>query len=89
MPVPDKQQEVDISNLRLQEEDQSSRASQKNKSERSKPGAPLSQISGVKKPLGHTNSFPGNRLPKYGVESTHESELGEVRIGFTTFWCDD
>ena len=37
-------------------------------------GAPLSLISGVKKPLGHTNSFCGATLPKYGVEPRHEHE---------------
>ena len=74
----DKQQEVDISNLRLEED--------------LIPGAgrcvrdgltpaPLSKISGVKAPLGHTNSFCGARLPKYGVEPIleHQTELARVR----------
>jgi len=42
--------------------------------------APLSKISGVKKPLGHTNSFCGATLPKYGVEPTaqHQTELATI-----------
>ena len=39
---------------------------------------PLSQISGVKKPLGHTNSFSGNTLPEYGVETKHPEKLAKV-----------
>lgn len=38
----------------------------------------MSQIQGVKKPLLHTNSFTGERLPKFGVETRHEEELGKV-----------
>lgn len=36
----------------------------------------MSQISGVKKPLCHTNSL--TKLPKYGVETPYEDELGRV-----------
>lgn len=38
----------------------------------------MSHIQGVKKPLLHANSFTGERLPKYGVETIHEEELGKV-----------
>ncbi|KAK3873987.1 hypothetical protein Pcinc_021042 [Petrolisthes cinctipes] len=38
----------------------------------------MSLIQGVKKTLLHTNSFSGERLPKYGVETTHEEELGKI-----------
>lgn len=38
----------------------------------------MSQIQGVKKPLLHANSFTGERLPKYGIETCHEDELGKV-----------
>jgi cAMP-specific phosphodiesterase 4 len=41
-----------------------------------KPGQTMSQISGVKKPLSHTNSL--TKLPKYGVETPHEEELGKM-----------
>lgn len=42
-------------------------------------GAPqMSQISGVKRPLCHANSFTGEKLPKHGVETRFEDDLGEV-----------
>ncbi|XP_076307243.1 3',5'-cyclic-AMP phosphodiesterase 4C-like isoform X3 [Tachypleus tridentatus] len=41
-----------------------------------KAGIAMSQISGIKKPLCHTNSL--TKLPKYGVETPHEEELGEL-----------
>ena len=52
--LPDKQQEVDINNLRLEEEfgASSSKAGAKGAG-----AAPLSLISGVKKPLGVTNRY--------------------------------
>jgi len=75
----DKQQEVDINNLRLAEEE-SGHGPGKAKVGGGKGGAPLSQISGVKKPLGHTNSFSGSTLPKYGVDpkAKHEAELAKI-----------
>lgn len=39
---------------------------------------PMSHISGVKRALTHTNSFAGERLPKFGVETLKEEELGHV-----------
>lgn len=36
----------------------------------------MSQISGVKKPLSHTNSL--TKLPKYGVETVLEEDLGKL-----------
>lgn len=41
--------------------------------------AAMSHISGVKRPLTHTNSFTGERVPLHGVETTHEEELGKVQ----------
>jgi len=73
----DKQQEVDINNLRLEEEfgAGSSKAGAKGAG-----AAPLSLISGVKKPLGVTNSWSGATLPKFGVEprTEHEPELAKI-----------
>lgn len=40
--------------------------------------AAMSHISGVKRPLTHTNSFTGERVPLHGVETPHEEELGKV-----------
>ena len=43
----------------------------------------MSLISGVKKPLGHTNSFcgSGSTLPKFGVDTKpeYEPELSKVQ----------
>ena len=41
-----------------------------------KPTQSMSQITGVKKPLSHTNSL--TKLPKYGVETPHEDELEKI-----------
>lgn len=38
----------------------------------------MSQISGFKRPLTHTNSFTSDRLPIYGVETPHEPALGAM-----------
>ena len=96
--IVDKQQEVDINNLRLEEEFGAG-ASKSKVGDRSgsggaggggsggkSGGAPLSLISGVKKPLGHTNSFCGSTLPKYGVEPKleHEPELAKVILDSLT-----
>ena len=56
----DKQQEVDINNLRLEEEFSAGKARAGGgpgggAARGAAQGAPLSTISGVKKPLGHTN----------------------------------
>ncbi|XP_050435645.1 cAMP-specific 3',5'-cyclic phosphodiesterase isoform X4 [Adelges cooleyi] len=39
---------------------------------------PMSHISGVKRALSHTNSFAGERLPKFGVDTVKEEELGST-----------
>ncbi|XP_022246639.1 cAMP-specific 3',5'-cyclic phosphodiesterase, isoforms N/G-like [Limulus polyphemus] len=57
----EKQQDLDLTNYKAEDG-------------RHKPGQTMSQISGVKKPLCHTNSL--TKLPKYGVETSHEEELG-------------
>ena len=78
----DKQQEVDINNLRLSEEDGSGGRPKGvvggGAGGRAKVAPPLSQISGVKKPLGHTTSFSGTTLPEYGVETKHPEQLAKV-----------
>lgn len=48
------------------------------KKERGGRVVPMSHISGVKRPLTHTNSFTGEKAPKYGVETPHEEDLGKV-----------
>ncbi|XP_063378907.1 3',5'-cyclic-AMP phosphodiesterase isoform X8 [Cydia fagiglandana] len=70
----DKQQELDLPSLQVDE------ASERiKKKEKPRPGGPattMSQITGVKRTLTHTNSFTGERVPRYGVETPHEEELG-------------
>ncbi|KAF4518051.1 hypothetical protein B566_EDAN009001 [Ephemera danica] len=41
-------------------------------------GGTMSHIQGVKRPLCHTNSFTGEKLPKFGVDTPHEEELGTM-----------
>lgn len=49
------------------------------KKERAQRGpAAMSHISGVKRPLTHTNSFTGERVPVHGVETPHDEELTKV-----------
>lgn len=96
----DKQQELDIPTLRLDENQPdegrptskatTSTSTSAGTSSSSQSGAqskkkdikskvtPMSHISGVKRALTHTNSFAGERLPKYGVETLKEEELGHV-----------
>ena len=38
----------------------------------------MSQITGIKKPLCHANSLLAETVPKHGVETTQEAELGKV-----------
>lgn len=104
MRVSDKQQELDIPSLRLDENQQdegrpsgsstgksgssagggASTSSQSSSSGQSKKKdvkskvTPMSHISGVKRALSHANSFTGERLPKYGVDTLKEDELGQV-----------
>ncbi|XP_072941057.1 3',5'-cyclic-AMP phosphodiesterase isoform X2 [Epargyreus clarus] len=70
----DKQQELDLPSLQVEET--SERVKKKEKPRHAGPGTTMSQISGVKRALTHTNSFTGERVPRYGVETPHEEELG-------------
>uniref|UniRef100_A0A1B6DRH6 Phosphodiesterase n=1 Tax=Clastoptera arizonana TaxID=38151 RepID=A0A1B6DRH6_9HEMI len=78
----DKQQELDLPSLRVDEGvgvdsiTGAGRGATKKK-ERGGRVVPMSHISGVKRPLTHTNSFTGEKLPKYGVETPFEEELGK------------
>ena len=44
----------------------------------------MSTISGVRRGLSHADSLPVNvtDIPKYGVSTELESELGEVKLSF-------
>ena len=80
--IPDKQQELDLPSLRIEDAvaatgSVETRAAKKKDRVQRGPAA-MSHISGVKRPLTHTNSFTGERVPAYGVETPHEEQLGKV-----------
>ncbi|KAG4075689.1 hypothetical protein HA402_003514 [Bradysia odoriphaga] len=86
----DKQQEFDLPSLRIDENEiATQQAQQRSRSPRGVGGGPpMSQISGVKRPLSHTNSFTGERLPTHGVETPHENALGTY-LGEIDTWGID
>ncbi|XP_076236530.1 phosphodiesterase dunce isoform X4 [Calliopsis andreniformis] len=78
----DKQQELDLPSLRIEDAvaaagSADARAAKKKDRVQRGPAA-MSHISGVKRPLTHTNSFTGERVPLHGVETPHEEELGKL-----------
>ncbi|XP_037813610.1 cAMP-specific 3',5'-cyclic phosphodiesterase-like isoform X2 [Lucilia sericata] len=92
----DKQQEFDLPSMRFEENTDpnvpvpqlTQQQQQQQQRSRSPRGPPMSQISGVKRPLSHTNSFTGERLPTYGVETTHEAALGQHLAELDTWGID-
>ncbi|KAG8194807.1 hypothetical protein JTE90_017248 [Oedothorax gibbosus] len=71
----DKQQELDLPALCYEEGGEGDSPQQHGgKSGGTGSTTPMSQIWGVKKPLTHTNSL--TQLPKYGVETSMDQELG-------------
>nr|CAD7451723.1 unnamed protein product [Timema bartmani] len=83
--ITNKQQELDLPSLRV--EDTEPRAAKKKEKPRNATGT-MSQIIGVKKPLCHTNSFTGEKLPQYGVETPHEEELGKCLVEIDRWGID-
>ncbi|XP_044272042.1 cAMP-specific 3',5'-cyclic phosphodiesterase isoform X7 [Tribolium madens] len=74
----DKQQELDLPSLRVDEGTEPQPKGTQRKERNRGPYSTMSQISGVnRKPLCHTNSFTGERLPLHGVETPFEEELGK------------
>lgn len=51
-------------------------------------GPPMSQISGVRRPLSHTNSFTCEYLPTHGVETPNEVALGTCLAEIDTWGID-
>lgn len=85
----DKQQELDLPSLRIEDAvaaagSADARAAKKKDRAQRGPAA-MSHISGVKRPLTHTNSFTGERVPLHGVETPHEEQLGKVSFWPFTF----
>ncbi|XP_014602080.1 PREDICTED: cAMP-specific 3',5'-cyclic phosphodiesterase, isoform F isoform X6 [Polistes canadensis] len=78
----DKQQELDLPSLRIEDAvaaagSVDARAAKKKDRVQRGP-ASMSHISGVKRPLTHTNSFTGERVPPHGVETPYEEGLGKL-----------
>ncbi|XP_046665953.1 cAMP-specific 3',5'-cyclic phosphodiesterase isoform X4 [Homalodisca vitripennis] len=89
----DKQQELDLPSLRVEEGSgvdaiAAARGTTTKKKDRAGRVTPMSHISGVKRPLTHTNSFTGEKAPKYGVETPYEEELGKT-LGEIEKWGID
>ncbi|XP_055712686.1 cAMP-specific 3',5'-cyclic phosphodiesterase isoform X4 [Phlebotomus papatasi] len=86
----DKQQEFDLPSLRIDENEVANITSASHPRSRSPRfgGPPMSQISGVRRPLSHTNSFTGERLPTFGVETPHEAQLGTLLGDLDTWGID-
>ena len=68
--ITDKQQDVDIPTLKVEQTDPFKDIQEKNR--------PMSRITGVRK-LEHANSFTGT-VPKFGVETPHKENLSIVSI---------
>lgn len=88
--LTDKQQEFDLPSLRIDENEIAQLNAQKNRSRSPRfGGPPMSQISGVTRPLlSHTNSFTGERMPTFGVETPHENALGTLLGDIDTWGID-
>ncbi|XP_067640426.1 3',5'-cyclic-AMP phosphodiesterase isoform X3 [Eurosta solidaginis] len=84
----DKQQELDLPSMRGEDNTEPLGMLQQHQRCRSPRGPPMSQISGVKRPLSHTNSFTGERLPTFGVETIHENALGTLLGDIDTWGID-
>ncbi|XP_033196544.1 phosphodiesterase dunce isoform X5 [Bombus vancouverensis nearcticus] len=88
----DKQQDVDIPSLPTDEDSLATGSADKKEAKKKdrvqKGPASMSHISGVKRPLTHTNSFTGERVPLHGVETPHEEELGEALLSINTWGID-
>ncbi|XP_030750548.1 cAMP-specific 3',5'-cyclic phosphodiesterase isoform X6 [Sitophilus oryzae] len=82
----DKQQELDIPSLRVDENVEPPKGAQRK--ERPRGPTTMSQISGVNRKLCHTNSFTGERLPTHGVETPFEDELGKCLMEIDRWGID-
>ncbi|XP_073973528.1 phosphodiesterase dunce isoform X3 [Rhodnius prolixus] len=77
----DKQQELDLPSLRVEDERSPPLPGPPTMAGRRKERgrvAAMSQIQGVKRSLTHTNSFTGETLPKYGIHTPHEEQLAKT-----------
>ncbi|XP_060529266.1 cAMP-specific 3',5'-cyclic phosphodiesterase isoform X4 [Cylas formicarius] len=81
----DKQQELDIPSFNV---DEGAEPSKTVVHERPRGPATMSQISGVNRKLCHTNSFTGEKLPTYGVETLYEEDLGKCLMEIDRWGVD-
>lgn len=72
----DKKQEFDLDTLKEEDEEVEEAIIPQLPKSKGKAGQAMSRISGIKKTVCHSNSF--SVLPKYGVETHREEELGLV-----------
>ncbi|XP_024082676.1 cAMP-specific 3',5'-cyclic phosphodiesterase isoform X3 [Cimex lectularius] len=79
----DKQQELDLAAME-------ERSPQRPTAARVPGGrvVPMSHISGVKRTLTHANSLTGDALPKYGVQTPHEPQLGQMLLDIDRWGVD-
>ncbi|KAL3270348.1 hypothetical protein HHI36_009396 [Cryptolaemus montrouzieri] len=85
----DKQQELDIPSLRVDEQQEAPPSKGAQRKEKPRGPNTMSQISGInRKPLHHTNSFTGEKLPTYGVETPYEEELGKLLVDIDRWGVD-
>ncbi|XP_064476742.1 3',5'-cyclic-AMP phosphodiesterase 4C-like isoform X3 [Ornithodoros turicata] len=75
----DKVQDLDMQVMRTSDEVPTSKA-------RHRPSDAMSQISGIRRSLCHTNSL--TTLPKYGVETPHEHQLGQALADVDKWGCN-
>jgi cAMP-specific phosphodiesterase 4 len=80
----DKQQEVDVD----ESQPQQGAPSTSGNPTRTRSPRTMSQISGYKRPLMHTNSFTSDKLPLHGVETSHELALGAMLNDINTWGID-
>ena len=74
----DKKQEFDLDTLKEEDEETEETIVPQLPKSKGKAGQAMSRISGIKKTVCHSNSF--SVLPKYGVETHREEELGRVNM---------
>ncbi|XP_050310606.1 cAMP-specific 3',5'-cyclic phosphodiesterase isoform X3 [Anthonomus grandis grandis] len=84
----DKQQELDIPSVIRIDEAQEAPKGGTPRVERPRAPTTMSQISGVNRKLCHTNSFTGERLPTYGVDTPFEEELGKCLMSIDKWGVD-
>ncbi|KAF8785459.1 cAMP-specific 3' like protein [Argiope bruennichi] len=74
--INDKKQEFDLDTLKEEDEETEEVTVAPLPKSKGRAGQAMSRISGIKKTVCHSNSF--TVLPKYGIETPREEELGEL-----------